>query len=112
MNELMNHLDPKTYWGLFHNEVSNYVIRFMYTALGSAVHDKADKLVIKSNGFEWYSNDKLLGTFAGGDYRDPTVSYVEILRLILTRDPYLSRYLAVASETSTEAVVQMSIEVE
>jgi hypothetical protein len=103
LSEHLNHDPSKLYKpGEFNN-----ALHFLYTAIGAAVHDKADKLVIKSNGFEWYKGDAVLGTFLGRDLPIPEPSYNANLHKLLERDALLNQHLEIAAENFEETIVNI-----
>ncbi len=102
LSEHLNHFDHST---LFHADEFNNAIRFLYTAIAAAIHDRADVLVVKSNGFEWYKDGALIDKFLGGDAPMPEPSYNANLHKILERDEVLKKHLEISIEKPEETII-------
>jgi hypothetical protein len=107
MNDLLHHLKNAQLPSQFQAIEYTNAMRFLYTALLSAVDDGADKFVIRHNGFLWFKEDVQIGKYLGGNVPEPTPGYSAHFQIILDRDDTVRRYTRILSDTPEETVVEI-----
>lgn len=108
MSELLEHLMNSQFHTLFPGNVFTNATRFLYTALISAVDDDAGKVKIINNGFEWYKDDQLIGTYLGGSTPVPNPSYDEVFLQVLKYDEVIAKYILIESTDSNQTILAIS----
>jgi hypothetical protein len=109
MSELLQHLKYDQFSDLFIGEHYTNALRFLYTALLSAVDDRAEKFIIKRNGFEWYQGMDKIGQYLGGNVPAPTPSYDQHFQRILLRDEIVKRHTKILYVTPEETIIEINV---
>ncbi len=108
MESLLEYLTSFDHSVLFQGHEFNNAIRFLYTAIASAVHDEADLLIVKPYGFEWYKGASLLGTYLGSDSPTPELSYSIELAKIMKQDYVLGKFLKIVTDDLEQTIVKIA----
>lgn len=106
MNELFKHINSEKYKTCFPDGMYTNAVETVYVAIGSALFEGADEIVIKANYFEWFKDGNMVRRYLGTKAPMPIPTYPEIMKFIEEYDSIMNENVEIF-HTSEDLLVRL-----